>query len=136
MAKYYDIYTQIPGIEPCPQVWVVEEDRLDVINQLLKKRNFIDVKNIVATDVKALSNTKTIKGSEIMNLYEVMPVFASIEGDEYHLVLATSEKQAIGMVVNRVNYRHNYRQSTFHYGISDFYANEINTDFPEPRIIY
>lgn len=60
MAKYYDIYTQIPGIKPCPQVWVVEEDRLDVINQLLKKRNFIDVKNIVATDVKALSNTKTI----------------------------------------------------------------------------
>lgn len=60
MAKYYDIYTQIPGIKPCPQVWVVEEDRLDVINQLLKKRNFIDVKSIVATDVKALSNTKTI----------------------------------------------------------------------------
>jgi len=60
MAKYYDIYTQIPGIKPCPQVWVVEEDGLDVINQLLKKRNFIDVKNIVATDVKALSNTKTI----------------------------------------------------------------------------
>lgn len=60
MVKYYDIYTQIPGIKPCPQVWVVEEDRLDVINQLLKKRNFIDVKNIVATDVKALSNTKTI----------------------------------------------------------------------------
>lgn len=60
MTKYYDIYTQIPGIEPCPQVWMVEEDRLDVINQLLKKRNFIDVKNIVATDVKELSNTKTI----------------------------------------------------------------------------
>lgn len=60
MAKYYDIYTQIPGIKPCPQVWVVEEDGLDVINQLLKKRNFIDVKSIVATDVKALSNTKTI----------------------------------------------------------------------------
>lgn len=60
MAKYYDIYTQIPGIKPCPQVWMVEEDRLDVINQLLKKRNFIDIKNIVATDVKALSNTKTI----------------------------------------------------------------------------
>lgn len=60
MAKYYDIYTQIPGIKPCPQMWVVEEDGLDVIKQLLKKRNFIDVKNIVATDVKALSNTKTI----------------------------------------------------------------------------
>lgn len=52
MTKYYDIYTQIPGIKPCPQVWMVEEDRLDVINQLLKKRNFIDVKE--------LSNTKTI----------------------------------------------------------------------------
>lgn len=70
----------------------------------------------------------------IMKLYEVMPVFACIEGDEYHLVIATSEKQAIGMVVNRVNYRHTYRQSTFHYGISDFYANEINTDFPD--IVY
>ena len=60
MAKYFDVYTQIPSIKPCPQVWMVEEDRLDIINQLKKKRNFIDIKNIVATDVKALSNTKTI----------------------------------------------------------------------------
>lgn len=26
MAKYFDVYTQIPGIKPCPQVWVVEDD--------------------------------------------------------------------------------------------------------------
>lgn len=54
--------------------------------------------------------------------------------DIYAMIPGTSERQAIGMVVNRVNYRHNYRQSTFHYGISDFYANEINTDFPD--IVY
>lgn len=60
MTKYYDIYTQIPGIRPCPQVWMVEEDRLDVINQLLKKRNFIEIHNIVATTAKEQSNTKTI----------------------------------------------------------------------------
>lgn len=60
MAKYYDIYTQIPGIKPCPQVWMVEEDGLDVVKQLLRKRDFIEIHNIVATDVKELSNTKTI----------------------------------------------------------------------------
>lgn len=52
MAKYYDIYTQIPGIKPCPQVWTVKEDRLDVITQLLKKRNFIEIHSIVATTAK------------------------------------------------------------------------------------
>lgn len=60
MAKYYDIYTQIPGIKPCPQVWVVEEDGLDVINQLLKKRNFIEIHKIVATTAKEQSNTKAL----------------------------------------------------------------------------
>lgn len=60
MTKYYDIYTQIPGIKPCPQVWMVEEDKMDIINQFLRKRNFIEIHNIIATDVKALSNTKTI----------------------------------------------------------------------------
>lgn len=60
MTKYYDIYTQIPGIKPCPQVWMVEEDRLDVINQLLRNRNFIEIHNIVATTAKEQSNTKTL----------------------------------------------------------------------------
>ncbi|WIU42496.1 hypothetical protein LFP01_00046 [Lacfervirus LFP01] len=52
MTKYYDIYTQIPGIKPCPQKWVTAEDRLYVIDQLLKKSNFIDIME--------LSNTKTL----------------------------------------------------------------------------
>lgn len=60
MAKYFDVYTQIPGIKPCPQVWVVEEDGLDVINQLLKKRNFIEIHKIVATTAKEQSNTKAL----------------------------------------------------------------------------
>lgn len=29
MTKYYDIYTQIPGIEPCPQMWTVEDEPTD-----------------------------------------------------------------------------------------------------------
>lgn len=60
MTKYYDIYTQIPGIRPYPQVWMVEEDGLDVINQLLKKRNFIEIHKIVATTAKEQSNTKAL----------------------------------------------------------------------------
>lgn len=60
MAKHYDIYTQIPGIKPCPQIWITTEDRLDVINQLLRKRDFIEIHNIVATTAKEQSNTKTI----------------------------------------------------------------------------
>lgn len=60
MTKYYDIYTQIPGIKPCPQVWVIAEDRLDVINQLLRKRDFIEIHNIIATTVMELSNTETL----------------------------------------------------------------------------
>lgn len=60
MAKYYDIYTQIPGIKPCPQMWVTAEDKIDIINQLLRKRNFIEIHNIVATNVMELSCTNTI----------------------------------------------------------------------------
>lgn len=60
MAKYFDVYTQIPGIKPCPQVWITAEDKMDIINQFLRKRDFIDIHNIVATDVKELSNTKTL----------------------------------------------------------------------------
>lgn len=60
MAKYYDIYTQIPGIRPCPQEWVTAEDKIDIINQLLRKRDFIEIHNIVATTAKEQSNTKTL----------------------------------------------------------------------------
>lgn len=60
MAKYYDIYTQIPGIKPCPQVWIVEEGKLDIINQLLYNRDFIVIKNIVGTTAKKIWSTKTL----------------------------------------------------------------------------
>lgn len=66
-----------------------------------------------------------------MKLYEVMPVGACPDEDKHHPMFATSERQAIGMVVNFINSRH----PTCHYGISDFYVNELNVDFPEPRII-
>lgn len=60
MTKYYDIYTQIPGIKPCPQMWVTAEDKIDIIDQFLHKRDFIVIQNIVATDVKELFNTETL----------------------------------------------------------------------------
>lgn len=58
MTKYYDIYTQIPGIKPCPQVWVVEgkyPDSLASFNSGLMK-----VENIVGTTTKKLSNTNVL----------------------------------------------------------------------------
>ncbi len=58
MTKYYDIYTQIPGIKPCPQVWVVEgryPDSLASFNSGLMK-----VENIVGTTAKRLPNTNVL----------------------------------------------------------------------------
>lgn len=60
MTKYYDIYTQIPGIKPCPQMWITAEDKIDIIDQFLRKRDFIDIHDIVGTDVKELSDAKTL----------------------------------------------------------------------------
>lgn len=60
MTKYYDIYTQIPGIKRCPQVWVTAESKMDIINQFLRKRDFIEIHKIVATTAKELSRTNTI----------------------------------------------------------------------------
>lgn len=60
MTKYYDIYTQIPGIKPFPQMWITAEDKMDIINQFLRKRDFIDIRYIVGTDVKELSNAETL----------------------------------------------------------------------------
>lgn len=60
MTKYYDIYTRIPNIKPFPQMWVIAEDGLDVINQLLRKRDLIEIHKIVATTAKEQSNTKTL----------------------------------------------------------------------------
>lgn len=58
MAKYYDIYTQIPGIKPCPQKWVVENDPTDGLVSF--RDGLMYVENIVGTTVKKLSNTKLL----------------------------------------------------------------------------
>lgn len=58
MAKYYDIYTQIPGIKPCPQMWVVEDDQTDGLVSF--RDGLMYVENIVGTTVKELSNTKAL----------------------------------------------------------------------------
>lgn len=58
MTNRYDIYTQIPGIKPFPQMWMVESnapDRLVSFNSGL-----LHVENIVGTTVKKLSNTKVL----------------------------------------------------------------------------
>lgn len=60
MTKYYDIYTQIPDIKPCPQKWITAEDKIDIIDQFLRKRDFIEIHDIVGTDVNELSCTDTI----------------------------------------------------------------------------
>lgn len=58
MAKYYDIYTRIPDINPCPQVWVAEDDPTDDLVSF--RDGLMYVENIVGTTVKELSNTKRL----------------------------------------------------------------------------
>ena len=58
MTKYYDIYTQIPGIKPCPQVWVVESNAPDRLVSF--RSGLMHVENIVGTTIKKLSNTKLL----------------------------------------------------------------------------
>lgn len=58
MAKYFDVYTQIPGIKPCPQVWVVESNAPDRLVSF--RGGLMHVENIVGTTVKKLSNTKVL----------------------------------------------------------------------------
>lgn len=60
MTKYYDIYTRIPDVKPFPQMWVTAENKMDIIDQFLRKRDFIEIHDIVGTDVKVLSPTKTL----------------------------------------------------------------------------
>lgn len=58
MTKYYDIYTQIPGINPCPQMWVVESNAPD---RLMSFNNgLMHVENIVGTTVREIYKTKTL----------------------------------------------------------------------------
>lgn len=76
MAKYFDIYTQIPGIKPFPQMWIVESnapDRLVSFNSGL-----LHVENIVGTTVKKLSNTKVLVCREE---YFMCMVESRYEGD-------------------------------------------------------
>lgn len=58
MAKYFDVYTQIPGIKPCPQVWVVESNAPDRLVSF--RSGLMHVENIVGTTIKKLSNTKLL----------------------------------------------------------------------------
>lgn len=58
MAKYYDIYTQIPGIKPFPQKWVVESNAPDRLVSF--RSGLMHVENIVGTTVKKLSNTNML----------------------------------------------------------------------------
>ena len=59
MAKHYDIYTQIPGIKPCPQKWVVENDA--PADSLVNfNSGLMRVTNIVGTTAKKLSDTKAL----------------------------------------------------------------------------
>lgn len=58
MTKYYDIYTQIPGIKPCPQVWMVESNAPDRLVSF--RSGLMHVENIVGTTVRKLSNTKLL----------------------------------------------------------------------------
>lgn len=58
MAKYFDVYTQIPGIKPCPQEWVAESDAPDSLVSF--NSGLMHVENIVGATVKKLSNTKVL----------------------------------------------------------------------------
>ena len=58
MAKYFDVYTRMPGIKPCPQVWMVESNAPDKLMSF--NSGLLHVENIVGTTVKKLSNTKLL----------------------------------------------------------------------------
>mgnify|MGYP004488615697 CR=1 FL=1 len=58
MAKYYDIYTQIPGIKPYPQMWTVESHAPDSLVSF--NSGLMRVTNIVGTTAKKLSDTKAL----------------------------------------------------------------------------
>lgn len=58
MAKYFDVYTQIPGIKPFPQNWIVESNAPDKLMSF--NSGLLHVENIVGTTVKKLSNTKVL----------------------------------------------------------------------------
>lgn len=58
MTKYFDVYTRIPNVKPCPQMWIVESN---APNRLMSfNSGLLHVENIVGTTVKKLSNTKVL----------------------------------------------------------------------------
>lgn len=100
MTKYYDIYTQIPGIKPCPQVWITAEDKMDIINQFLRKRDFIEIHSIVATDVKELSYIDTILCKKEYFAYMVESQY---EGEHMNEEKRTKQvKQVVKTALNTV----------------------------------
>lgn len=58
MTKYFDVYTQMPGIKPCPQMWIVKSNAPDKLMSF--NSGLLHVENIVGTTVKKLSNTKLL----------------------------------------------------------------------------
>lgn len=58
MTKYYDIYTQIPGIKPCPQVWIIKSNTPDRLTSF--NNGLMVLENIVGTTVKHISGTKVL----------------------------------------------------------------------------
>ncbi|MEO5283705.1 hypothetical protein [Limosilactobacillus allomucosae] len=77
MAKYYDIYTQIPGIKPFPQEWVVKSSARDPLVNF--NSGLMKAENIVATTAKNQSNTKTLVCRQE---YFICLVESQFEGDD------------------------------------------------------
>ena len=78
MTKYYDIYTRIPGIKPCPQMWIVESQASD--NLVSFNNGLMHAENIVGTTVKKLSNTKRLVCRQE---YFMCIVESKYEGEHY-----------------------------------------------------
>lgn len=78
MTKYFDVYTQIPGIKPCPQVWIVESNAPDKLMSF--NSGLLHVENIVGTTVKKLSNTKVL----VCRQEYFMCMVKSRYGSEHH----------------------------------------------------
>lgn len=74
MTKYYDIYTQIPGIKPYPQVWVTTDNILEL------DHGFLTIYAIVATNVKELSYIETLLCKQE---HFVCMVESQYEGEHY-----------------------------------------------------
>ena len=68
MTKYFDVYTQIPGIKPCPQKWIVESNAPDKLMSF--NSGLLHVENIVGTTVKKLSKVLVCRQEYFMCMVE------------------------------------------------------------------